>query len=89
MNQKQQQQLKCELSIAQILANSSTGDAQWVLSRNGKHDSDTSRRLQNALHVLKDDYIYNDIVIELIELNDSDVTFDEIAIYLGSSDKFK
>jgi hypothetical protein len=86
MNQKQQQQLKCELSIAQILANSSTGDAQWVLSRNGKHDSDTSRRLQNALHVLKDDYISNDIVIEL---NDSDVTFDEIAIYLGSSDKFK
>jgi hypothetical protein len=45
----------------------------------GKHNTDTARRLQSALCELKRAGIDKDMVIQL---NDSGTTFDEIADYL-------
>ena len=60
------------------------GDVRLVLSWNimggdGKHNSDMTKSLQATYHALKKANISDDIIIEL---NDSGVTFDEIADFL-------
>ena len=62
------------------------GDVRLVLSWNimggdGKHNSDMTKSLQATYHALKKANISDDIIIEL---NDSGVTFDEIADFLDS-----
>jgi len=103
MSQQQQQLLKQELTISQILrgyGKQFTQIKQWCSDRrngrcaigvimsyynwNGKDDFDTPNRLLDALVALGRDGISEDLIVRL---NDSGMTFDEIADYLDGIDK--
>ena len=94
--QQQRQLLMQELTIPQILRiygkqfrqvkklYSDEPDGRYAIGVSwnwwdGKHNSDMTKSLQATYHALKKANISDDIIIEL---NDSGVTFDEIADFL-------